>query len=99
MPHHRVPVNLKRKKKRNASLLSEINIKNNKTYISIKFFFYVGLYCGACRHLVKTIIDLVNESCLAYEKNDTKLVGKPDSFAYSECPSLGLGKSRRRHAK
>jgi hypothetical protein len=30
----------------------------------------------------KAVIDLVDESCLAYEKNDTKLVGKVYSFVY-----------------
>jgi hypothetical protein len=28
------------------------------------------------RKMEKAIVDLVDESCLAYEKNDTKLVGK-----------------------
>jgi hypothetical protein len=34
------------------------------------------------RKMEKTIVDLVDESCLAYEKNDTKLVKKKGSFFY-----------------
>jgi hypothetical protein len=30
----------------------------------------------------KTVVDLVNESCLAYEKNDRKLVRKLYSIGY-----------------
>lgn len=42
----------------------------------------------------KAVIDLIEESCLGYEKNDTKLVRKMiGSDRFSQGRFLGIGKS------
>lgn len=56
------------------------------------------------RKMEKTVIDLVEESCLANEKNDTKLVDEranaiPRCHCVSLSLSLGVGEGRGSHAQ